>query len=62
MFFKQSLENNRHTFDKIHYKKTSFQQTIDERDELIDQLLVTSIELNNKVSWKKINSKVKFLN
>jgi hypothetical protein len=62
LFFKQSLENNRHTFDKIHYKKTSFQQTIDERDELIDQLLVTSIELNNKVSWKKINSKVKFLN
>jgi len=62
LFFKQSLENNRHTFDKIHYKKTSFQQTIDERDELIDQLLVTSIELNNKVSWKKINSEVKFLN
>jgi hypothetical protein len=48
--FKQTLEDNRHTFDKVHYKKSSIRQSIDERDELIDELLTKSIELNDKVS------------
>ena len=39
LFFKQSLEGNRHALDKAHYKKLSIKQNIDERDELIDQLL-----------------------
>jgi len=48
--FKQSLEDNRHTFDKLHYKKSTIQQTIDQRDELINRLMTISIQLNNEVS------------
>ncbi len=36
--------------DKAHYKKLNIKQNIDERDELIDQLLVQSLDLNDKVS------------
>ncbi len=57
-FFKQSIEYNRHALDKAHYKKSSVLQSIDNRDELIDQLLATSIELNDKVSRRKKNVKV----
>lgn len=49
-FFKQSLESNRHTFDKMHYKKSSTLQTISEREEIINQLLKKSFQLNEKVS------------
>jgi hypothetical protein len=48
-FIQQSLQDKRHTFDKVHYKKDNIQQTIDERDELIDQLLAISLDLNDKV-------------
>ncbi|CAF1204853.1 unnamed protein product [Rotaria sp. Silwood1] len=45
----QSLQVSRHTFDKVHYQRTSVQQTCVERDQIIDQLMVASIQLNNKV-------------
>jgi len=48
--FKHSLEDNRHTFNKAHYKKSSVQQTVEERDGLINQLLTISNQLNDKVS------------
>jgi hypothetical protein len=49
-FFNQSLQYNRHTYDKMHYKKVITQQTIGEREEKIDQLLTKSLQLNEKVN------------
>jgi hypothetical protein len=53
---KQSLQDNRHKLDAVHYKQTTVQQTIGQRDELINQLLVKSTELNKKVRYKKQNT------
>ncbi|CAF0977338.1 unnamed protein product [Rotaria sordida] len=49
----QSLQVSRHTFDKVHYHKTNVQQTCVERGQFIDQLMATSIELNNKLKELK---------
>jgi len=64
--FKQSHEVNRHAYEKIRKKKKDLRRAIHDQNKLIDQLLATSVELDNKVSNKKNkfsvkNSKVAFI-
>ncbi|CAF3871749.1 unnamed protein product [Rotaria magnacalcarata] len=44
----QSIQAGRHAFNKANYQRTSVQQMCDERDQLIDELLTSSIELNDR--------------
>ncbi|CAF1084257.1 unnamed protein product [Rotaria magnacalcarata] len=45
----QSIQAGRHAFNKANYQRTSVQQMCDERDQLIDELLTSSIELNDRI-------------
>lgn len=47
--FQQSVQQNRHMCDKVLYKKSTIQQTIDEHDALINQLTMVNNELMGKV-------------
>ncbi|CAF3433149.1 unnamed protein product [Rotaria socialis] len=45
----QSIQAGRHAFNKANYQRTSVQQMCDERDQLIDELLTSSIELTDRI-------------
>ncbi len=60
--FKQSHEVNRHAYEKVRKKKKDLRRAIHDQNKLIDQLLATSVELDNKVSNKKTSFQLQIAN